>query len=739
MIKRLITYQFRNLAVIAAMLFVVISAVGQTVQKLPLHIRNDLTLDAGVYTVTGTHYLSKEATLSIKPGVTLIFEKDATIRIDGGIKAIGEANNLINVTSTDKTRPGNGFVINGVRPNQDVEFKLVRFNYIKKPISFEFRWSRNSVKLTKNVIKNSLYEGAAIEVKDIDNLLTEKLIPFEFKDNTFCNSTSSILISNITSDLLTIDFDNNVITRNEYTGRSRNGIFTSPVYMTYNHYQRNDVPTLTENSIFDNFYSLYYEDTFDIGRTNLSVIGNADMMDLSGNYFGNPEKREIEETFDFISANFQAPFLYFDSTLTLPPSYLNGHFYEVLVNSEELDERMIFSAYNGEINTVEMRYNRPVIDGEDFGVFYHFISGDSIKSIRIKHTLKWTEGNQYLKISLNEKLKKYGLEGYLEVNGLYDSDGMDVPTLYLGKKGLLDPEFRGFVPQGYIAYASPYDLPKRNPNDTIVAYNPNSKTLLDTSLFNGSMLSLIKGYYDYGVFIGNSIYFGDLNKTVVSVNPRNMRPNGGLRFGYQATEKLRFGFRNSYMLIAGSDQPKGNNSSNIRGTTFERDLSFRTTIIDASVLVEYNLLKFKQSSSFVPSVFAGGNMFYFKPMAQVDGEGKWYDLRSIGTEGQTINGANNQYRKVMYGIPFGASIKRHISQFTIVSLSYTYNKTFTDYLDDVSTGYYPDPQDLMDANPVLGPTAVKLSNPGNQPERRSYSDDNDGYGYWGLTFTYKIR
>ena len=702
-------------------------------------MQESLTLTAGVYKVTGTHYLKKGAVLTIEPGVTLVFEKDATIRIDGGINAKGQPNNLINVTSRDKTHPGNGFVINGVSSDQNIEFELVRFNHIKKPVSFEFRWSRNSVRFTKNVIKNSLYEGAAIEVRDIDNLLTKNKIPFEFKDNTFCNSTSSILISNITSDLLTIDFDNNVITRNEYTGRSRNGIFTSPVYMTYNHYQRNDIPTLTENSIFDNFYSLYYEDTFDIGRTNISVIGNADKMDLSGNYFGDPEKREIEETFDFISANYQAPFLFYDNTLPKPPAYLNGHFYEVFINTEELDERMIFSAYSGEINTIEMRYNRPVIDGNNFGVYYHFLSGDSIKSIRVKHTLKWSEGNQFLKINVNEKLKKYGLEGYIEVDGLYDSDGMDVPTLYLGKKGLLDPEFRGFVPQGYIAYASEKDIPSKNPNDTIAAYNPNNTVLLDKSLLNDSVIALKKGFFDYGLFVGNSIYFGDLNKTVVTINPRNMRPNGGLRFGYQATERLHFGFRNNYMLIAGSDQPKNEKNSNERGTTFERNLSFRTTIIDASLMVEYNILKYKLKSSFVPSVFAGGNMFYFKPMAQVDGTGKWYDLRSIGTEGQTINGANNQYEKVMFGIPFGASIKRHLSQYTVLSLSYTYNKTFTDYLDDVSTGYYPDAQELMDANPVLGPTAVKLSNPGNQPERRSYSNDNDGYGYWGLTFTYKIK
>jgi hypothetical protein len=52
---------------------------------------------------------------------------------------------------------------------------------------------------------------------------------------------------------------------------------------------------------------------------------------------------------------------------------------------------------------------------------------------------------------------------------------------------------------------------------------------------------------------------------------------------------------------------------------------------------------------------------------------------------------------------------------------------------------YPDGDSLAQANPQLaGQVAPTLSNPGNQVGKRSYSDTNDGYGYWGLTFTFKI-
>ena len=125
-------------------------------------------------------------------------------------------------------------------------------------------------------------------------------------------------------------------------------------------------------------------------------------------------------------------------------------------------------------------------------------------------------------------------------------------------------------------------------------------------------------------------------------------------------------------------------------------------------------------------------------MGQVNGKGEWYDLRSIGTEGQTLNGTQNQYEKVLIGIPFGVGVKRHLTEKVIISMSYIYNKIFTDYLDDVSIGKYPDSEALKAANPDLGDIAVQLSNPGNLSGQRSSSAKNDGYGYWGITFSFKL-
>ena len=94
--------------------------------------------------------------------------------------------------------------------------------------------------------------------------------------------------------------------------------------------------------------------------------------------------------------------------------------------------------------------------------------------------------------------------------------------------------------------------------------------------------------------------------------------------------------------------------------------------------------RLKLKSTYVPSILAGASVYYFNPQAKTEGDNEWYNLREIGTGGQTLDGGKYvlasdgetrlAYNKIMYGIPFGASIKRLITQKTIVSLSYTYNK-----------------------------------------------------------------
>jgi hypothetical protein len=74
----------------------------------------------------------------------------------------------------------------------------------------------------------------------------------------------------------------------------------------------------------------------------------------------------------------------------------------------------------------------------------------------------------------------------------------------------------------------------------------------------------------------------------------------------------------------------------------------------------------------------------------------------------------------------------------VLGINWTYNKLFTDYLDDVSTGYFPDPEALKAANLELGEVAVELSNPSRLTGQRSTSADRDGFAYFGFIATLKL-
>ena len=72
--------------------------------------------------------------------------------------------------------------------------------------------------------------------------------------------------------------------------------------------------------------------------------------------------------------------------------------------------------------------------------------------------------------------------------------------------------------------------------------------------------------------------------------------------------------------------------------------------------------RLKLKSTYVPSILAGASVYYFNPQAKTEGDNEWYNLREIGTGGQTLDGGKYvlasdgetrlAYNKIMYGIPF---------------------------------------------------------------------------------------
>jgi hypothetical protein len=83
--------------------------------------------------------------------------------------------------------------------------------------------------------------------------------------------------------------------------------------------------------------------------------------------------------------------------------------------------------------------------------------------------------------------------------------------------------------------------------------------------------------------------------------------------------------------------------------------------------------------------FAGVALLYMNPMAKYDG--KWHSLKPLHTEGQEFVPSRKEYANWQFTIPFGIGMKYALDKKSSIGLEYGLRKTFTDYVDDVSTSY----------------------------------------------------
>jgi Domain of unknown function (DUF6089) len=160
-----------------------------------------------------------------------------------------------------------------------------------------------------------------------------------------------------------------------------------------------------------------------------------------------------------------------------------------------------------------------------------------------------------------------------------------------------------------------------------------------------------------------------------------------------------------------------------------RNLSFKSTIVEASVQMEYTLNNFLQNSEkkkiFESYVFGGVGLAYFNPKAAYNGE--WLELRPLGTEGQALAEGTKLYKELAAVLPLGFGFRYAFKNSLMIFGELQYHQTSTDYLDDVSTSYY----DYDQLKTERGDLAAELSYRGSDEYPtgggRGNSDKNDNY------------
>ena len=241
---------------------------------------------------------------------------------------------------------------------------------------------------------------------------------------------------------------------------------------------------------------------------------------------------------------------------------------------------------------------------------------------------------------------------------------------------------------------------------------------------------------EVGVLLGASYYLGDLNtthfKNALACGGLVIRRNIDRRFSYKA-ELL-------YLNIAADDK---NNSTD--AIAIDRGLHFKSPIYELSGQIEFNFLPYESGNplyTWTPFIYTGISIFHHNPQAE-NINGEWVNLQELGTEGQesTMHPERKGYSLIQFAIPMGGGVKIAVNKSFNIILEYGARKTFTDYLDDVSTTYVKDSPPEW---PLSGAGDVwDLSDPNNRPypfeKERGDPDKKDWYSFAGITLSFKLN
>jgi hypothetical protein len=238
-----------------------------------------------------------------------------------------------------------------------------------------------------------------------------------------------------------------------------------------------------------------------------------------------------------------------------------------------------------------------------------------------------------------------------------------------------------------------------------------------------------------GIFVGQMNYQGDLNPT--SFTFARAKPTVAIT----ARQSLNRWISIKAGLAFGSIEAADRHNRNYLK---QRNLSFYTTIKEASLSLETALLDLS-STRFTPFLYGSVSIFHFNPWAY-DKSGNKTFLQPLSTEGQGLAGFPQQksYKLTQLNVGFGAGARYAINDEMNFGIEFSQRKTFTDYLDDVSS-IYVDYNTLLQAK---GSKAVEMAYRGNEVpggapypnhgEKRGTPTEMDWYYFIGVNFEMKF-
>jgi hypothetical protein len=238
-----------------------------------------------------------------------------------------------------------------------------------------------------------------------------------------------------------------------------------------------------------------------------------------------------------------------------------------------------------------------------------------------------------------------------------------------------------------------------------------------------------------GLFAGAMNYQGDLKPNSFTFQHSNLM----LSLIYRKPFNRWFAFRGGITIGKVEAADRFN-----RDYLQRRNLSFATNLKEVFTLLEADLLDIS-TKKFTPYAYGGVVLYNFNPYT-FDANNRKVYLKPLSTEGQGLPGYPDRkpYKLTQFAAAFGGGLRIALSNCTSIALEFSQRKTFTDYLDDVSTSY-------INENTLLstrGPQAVDLAYRGDEVnssweyppdgEQRGTPTEMDWYYFIGMSVDVKI-
>ncbi|MEI9807312.1 MAG: DUF6089 family protein [Bacteroidota bacterium] len=206
------------------------------------------------------------------------------------------------------------------------------------------------------------------------------------------------------------------------------------------------------------------------------------------------------------------------------------------------------------------------------------------------------------------------------------------------------------------------------------------------------------GKWEIGLGFGPMFFLGDLGGTagigkpfVKDVDFPMTKLSKNLFASYYPSEWLGFRLALNHGVLEGDDA-EAPNKGGAEVDRLERNLHFKTSILEGYLAAEiYPTVFFEKydglQGKFRPYGVIGIGVMKYNPKAMLDGQ--WVALHPLRLEGQGMAEYpdRKEYKLVQKEIPMGFGFKYFIKENMYVGMEVLHRMLFTDYIDDVSTGY----------------------------------------------------